>query len=785
MSISTHFVSQWKEPKPVEIPASLRQEIAGPELLLQTLVRRGYSDPAKAKAFLNPNEYAPASALELPGMETAITRLHKALTNHEKIGIWGDFDVDGQTSTSILVGGLRKLGADVSYHIPVRESEGHGILLVPLQSFLSSGISLLITCDTGITANEPIAWAMQTGVDVIVTDHHSLPETLPPAYCNIDPQLLSDENHPLRTLSGSGVAYKVIEQLYLELGRPQEALEFVDLAAFGLVADVATLTQDARYLVQRGLEQMRISPRPAFAKIFSDNNISPEQINEETLSFTLAPRMNAVGRLSDANPMVEFLLSQDAVLIATTVNRIEGLNSQRKLLCDQVFRGALAQIEQAPRLLDSALLLLAHPGWPGGVVGIVASRLVELFHRPAILMNVKDGIARGSARSIEGVNVTQALVENRQLLSGFGGHPMAAGMSAPEENIDQLRRGLSRSVERMMQEANVEPTLEVDALMNLPEIDLDLLDAINQMAPFGPGNPPLQFTAHDLELMEAMPIGKTKEHQKMTVASKDGSQNGLIWWQSTELPRPNNRFDLLYKARINHFRNKIEVQYEWVDFRERIEESSASLQKRRKKALLNLDMRSSANSLEDLGSIRAEQDVLVWAEGSIELPESSKPRSELTKHNTLVIWTPPPSPSVLESALLQVKPQKIYWFNNLSAEAELKELVRNCYRWVIKQVKIDSEIDISLDSLAGSLATTSRIALFALKGLQAQGQLMIKELEAGQISIRNSKQTPIPAQLPAIQQEIQSLNREVMAYRELYSRTAVIAHLLPQSFKPE
>ncbi|MEA5077401.1 MAG: single-stranded-DNA-specific exonuclease RecJ [Anaerolineaceae bacterium] len=784
MSTPTHFITQWKEPAPVVIPEALRQAIAGPDLLLETLVRRGFSDPDKARGFLYPDEYIPTSGLQLPGMEKAIARIRKALDAQEKIGIWGDFDVDGQTSTSILVGALRKLGADVSYHIPIRASEGHGILWEPLQTFLSSGVTLLITCDTGISANEPIAQAMQTGVDVIVTDHHTLPETLPAAFAIVDPQLVA-EDHPLRTLSGSGVAYKVVEQLFFELGQPQAATEFVDLAAFGLIADVATLTQDARYLVQRGLQQMRNAPRPAFARIFSDNSVSPEQINEETISFTLAPRMNAVGRLSDANPMVEFLLTQDPVLIATTTNRIEGLNSERKLLCDQVFRGALAQIEQNPRVLDSSLLLLAHPGWPGGVVGIVASRMVELYHRPAILMNVAEGVARGSARSIDGVNVTQALVENKHLLNTFGGHPMAAGMATPEDNIDQLRRGLSRSVDRMMLEENVQPTLEVDAIINLPEIDLDLLDALNLLAPFGPGNPPLQFAAPDLELMEAMPIGKTKEHQKMIVQSRDGSQNSLLWWQSVELPRPLNRFDLLYKARINHFRNKTEVQFEWVDYRERLEESTATLQKRRKKNLVNLDMRNSANPLEDLEAIRAEQDVLIWAEGLANLPEGGKTRTELSKQATLVIWTQPPSPRILEEALQQVKPQKIYWFANQPVETELKELIRNCFRLVNSKLASQSERECDLNALAGSLATTPRIVWLALKGLQMQGQLSVTELEAGKIKLSLSKLPPAPGDLPALQQEMLALHRESTAYRELFTRTAVIAHLLPQSMKAD
>lgn len=784
MSAPAHFTLQWVEPGPIKIPEALRQAVAGPELLLQTLVRRGYDDPQSARAFLFPDEYQPTPATELPGMEKAIQRIQLALKKKEKIGIWGDFDVDGQTSTSILVAGLRKLGAEVAYHIPIRESESHGILLEPLKAFLQLGVSLLITCDTGISANEPIAYAMQSGVDVIVTDHHTLPESLPAAFAIVDPQLV-DLNHPLRTLSGSGVAYKVMEQLFSEMDDPTAVTQWVDLAAFGLVADLATLRGDARYLVQRGLEQMRSHPRPAFDKIFSDNNIAPQQVNEETLSFVLAPRLNAVGRLADANPMVEFLLSEDPVAIAPQANLIEGLNNQRKLLCDQVFRGALAQIEQNPKLLDSALLLLAHPGWPGGVVGIVASRLVELYHRPAILMNIHEGIARGSARSIEGVNITQALVENKALLTTFGGHPMAAGMATTEENIDLLRRGLSRSVARMLEEAKVQPSLEVDAVLELGKIDLDLMASLNQMAPYGPGNPPLQFMAKELELIDAIPFGKTREHLQMITRAREGTQYSIIWWQGVELPRPENRFDLAFKTSVNTFKGKVEVRFEWVDFRETASESEKSARKRKIKQLIHLDFRKSTHPEEDIQSLLSEQPVMVWGEGQAAAPLQSYIRTQLSPAQVLVLWTPPPSPGVLQQALDIVKPQKLCWFNNLPQETELKELIRSGYLLIKSGLAGKEEALFSIEEIAAKLATTGKIALMALAGFQAQGQLVLAGQEGDSIRVQNRKTSPSPDRVSEIQAILISLQREVTAYRELYARAPLVSQLLPDAYKAE
>ncbi len=784
MAVNLHFTPQWKEHQPVDIPENLREAVSGPDLLLQTLIRRGMSDPQKARAFLFFDEYKPAPSIEFPDMDKAVQRIKIAIKNHEKIGIWGDFDVDGQTSTSILVGGLRRLSADVVFHIPIRATESHGILLEALRKFLQLGVSLVVTCDTGISANDSIEFAMQSGVDVIVTDHHSLPEILPAAYALINPHFLP-ENHSLQTLSGSGVAYKVIEQLFQEFGQIDQANEFIDLAALGLVADLATLTGDARYLVQRGLEQMRNHPRPAFKKIFAENDIQASQVNEETISFVLAPRMNAVGRLSDANPMVEFLLSEDPVYIATTVNLIEGLNSQRKILCSQVLNGALSQLEQNPKLLDHSLLLLSHQKWPAGVIGIVASRLVELYHRPAILMNITDSLARGSARSIENVDISKALVENKELLESFGGHPMAAGLVAAEENIESLRRGLSRSVTRMIEEAKIEPILEIDSNMDLSCIDLDLLSSLDLLAPFGPGNPPLQFVAKNLELVEAIPFGKGKEHLQMLVQSSDGTQYHVVWWQGADLPQPENRFDLVYKTRINIFRGVVEVRFEWVDFREISEEIVSSRQKGRKKKIINLDYRDSRNPEQVLQNILTEQPAQVWSEGLVKCPVSTRNRIELSNSSTLVIWTAPPSPQVFLQILEKVKPEKLYWFNKQTNILNLRDLIRECYSLLRKTCSENSSCFVSVEEYSMWLGTTPQIVNLIIQGLQAQGLLEVSSEEGYSRNIRLKRTNVDNSKIKEIQASLETLQKEIQAYRELYQKTPVVIDLLPGYYKSE
>ncbi len=278
-------------------------------------------------------------------------------------------------------------------------SESHGINIPHLQEILDHGAKLILTCDTGITAHEAVEVARTRGVDMIITDHHDLPESLPPAVAIVNPKLLPEE-HPLATLSGSGVAYKLSEELFARFGRSNEAARQLDLASLGLVADLARLTGDARYLVQRGLEALRNTSRLGLQIIMEMAELVPAALTEEHIGFVIGPRLNALGRLGDANPAVDLLTTTDAVRARVLATQLEGLNAQRQLLCSQVTRAAEAQLQADPALLTKPVLVLGHPSWPGGVVGIVASRLVERYRKPAILFSTPAGEpAHGSARS--------------------------------------------------------------------------------------------------------------------------------------------------------------------------------------------------------------------------------------------------------------------------------------------------------------------------------------------------------------------------------------------------
>src|SRR5688572_7251813 len=407
-------MTRWINPAPVEIPASFA-DLNLPPLIAQTLVRRGITDVEAARAFLQPDTIP---STPFPGIEKAVDVINRFIDNsditsessgvptrkNQMICVWGDFDVDGQTSTALLVQTLRALGANVTYYIPIRGKEGHGIHIQSLKPIIDNGTKLIITCDTGVTAHEAIEYADSRNVDVVITDHHELGETLPNARAIVNPKLLPGA-HILTNLAGVGVAYKLAEALLHSQGSKIEqrisANTLLDLVALGLVADVALLKGETRSLVQRGIQILRNTGRIGLRVMAELSGTSLESLTEETIGFSFAPRLNALGRLSDANPAVELLLSHDPARVRVLAAQIEGLNAQRRLLTNQVYEAAEAQLREHPDLLSEPALILTNQNWPGGVVGIVANKLVERYHKPAILLTESNnGVLRGSARSV-------------------------------------------------------------------------------------------------------------------------------------------------------------------------------------------------------------------------------------------------------------------------------------------------------------------------------------------------------------------------------------------------
>lgn len=671
--------------------------------------------------------------------------------------------MDGQTSTALLVAALRELGADVLHHIPVRATDSHGVHIPGLKELAAQGVKLVVTCDVGVTAHAAAQASRELGMDFLITDHHGLPETLPDAVAVVNPQRLP-EDHPLRTLSGVGVAYQLAKALYTRAGRQSEVEELLDLVALGLVADLADLSGDARYLAQLGLERLREKPRLGLRLLLEQANVNSDHLNEEHISFVLAPRLNAIGRLSDANPMVDFLLNQDEVQARVTATRLEGMNAERKLLCDQVFRGAQAQLEAHPELLELPILVLNHPEWHPGVVGIVASRLVDLYHRPAILLvTPPGGPARGSARSVEGIHITAAIADNAHLLLGYGGHPMAAGMALPAENISAFRFGLAASIQRQLAGKPLDPKLTIDAWLTLDQVSLPLVESLAPLAPFGMGNPSLTFGLRGLALQSVQFIGKTREHLKLTVADIQGRTLQVLYWQGAGAPLPDGPFDLACVLRASDFQGRRDVQVEWVAFRPAPMEHPGLLK------LGYLDLRDAIDPAAALMNQPELKEALIWQEGQQLSPLPGFARNRLEPASNLLIWTPPPSRAVFQSMLLKVQPRHLI-FMAVDPQIDqpqafikrLSGLVRYCLGKTAGRAR--------LEDIAAACAHTEAAILCGLNWLAANGHIRFET--AGDEVYLSAGGEAAPADLPKIEFELKMMLEETAAYRNYYRHAA-------------
>jgi single-stranded-DNA-specific exonuclease len=753
----------WLNPVETQVPAPLQEAVGGHPLVAQTLVRRGLADPSAALAFLDPRRYAPAPPEDFPGMQQACKRIEHALKDRERISVWGDFDVDGQTSTALLVEVLRSLGGEPGYHIPVRARESHGINIPNLKLILEKGADLLITCDTGITAHDALAYAQERGLDVIVTDHHALGESLPPALAHITPRLLPP-GHPLGTLPGVGAAYKLAEALLTRADRADEAKGLLDLVALGIVADLAVQTGDARYLLQRGLETLRHTERPGLHAIMELAEVDPGWLSEEHIAFAIAPRLNALGRLDDANPAVELLTTHNPQRARALAQQLEGLNARRQLLTRQVLQSALKQIERDPALLDPPVLVLSNPEWPAGVIGITASELVERYQRPVLLLaSPKEAPARGSARSVDGIDITACIATQRELLLSFGGHPMAAGLALDPANLPAFRRGLARAVSKMLKSGGVPPeaSLILDGDIRLDELSLDLVADFERLAPFGAGNPPLIFAVRDLSLASAQEIGREREHLLLTVEDRAGLTQKALWWGGAAWPRPEGRFDLACKIRSTDFRGQRDLQVEWVDFRPLTEPAVEITTPRRE----IIDHRGAVHPRTLLEELRSQGEVCIWAEGEARARLDGMERGALVPAQVMAIWTAPAGRAELLSALAAVHPQVVALFGlepeTTDPQAFLARLT-GLVKFVLNKETKGSEVDLT--RLAGATAQRENAVRCGLEWLAASGHIRLEEAPGGALFLHLGSGQPTTDPGPSLTC-LKSILEETAAYR--------------------
>jgi single-stranded-DNA-specific exonuclease len=760
----------WHDPESVTVPDALQAYVGGHPLVAETLVRRGITSVEAARAFLDPDIYEPTPPDALPDLLKAAERIEAAIDRGEHILVWGDFDVDGQTSTSLLVATLRDLGADVGYHIPVRATESHGIQVPYLKTELEVGVDVVLTCDTGVSEHEAVAYANAQDVDVVITDHHELPEDpLPEAVAVVNPHRLP-EDHALATLPGVGVAYKLAEALYARAGRPDDVEAHLDLVALGIVADVATQTGETRYLLQRGMEALRNTKRVGLQALMRKARIQPAELNTGHIGFGLGPRLNALGRLDDANVIVDFLTTDDLAQARIVAAQLERLNTQRQRLCDAVEAGAEAQLARDPALLEPAALVLANPNWHPGVIGIVASRLVERYNRPTVLFQAPEGgTARGSARSIEGCHIRDAIATQAHLLEGFGGHAGAAGLALPAERVEAFRVGLSRAVREQVGEQPPRPPLQIAGTVPLAALSLALVDDFERLAPFGEGNPLPVLATSGLVVERYAKIGRKQNHLKVRVTDAEGNERPVLFWRAAPEDLPAGRFDLAYTARANTFRGERQLQLTWQDARPVVAPEVAAPEP---EGVDISDYRREPHPKTLWQPLLDAEGVVVWAEADHR--KLGVTREALDAADHLVIWTAPPGPEVLEAARAKVNPQTITLFfvdPGLDTASTFVPRLAGLVKYALNHR--GGRVDVA--ALAAAMAHREITVRKGVAWLVARGDVTVVRRDADEIELQQGRGEPDLARAADIAADLTALLMETAAYRKHLRRADVEA----------
>jgi single-stranded-DNA-specific exonuclease len=564
--------------------------------IAQLLVNRGLESLETAKIFIEPESLVlPSPLVDFPDLALSVELLENAIASGEKIAICGDYDADGMTSTALLLRALRWLGAKVDYAIPSRMHEGYGINCRIIEEFHSEGVGLVLTVDNGISAFEPVARARELGLKVIITDHHDIPQRLPPANAILNPKLI-DEASPYRGVAGVGVAYILAVSLAQQLGQANSGIlkPLLELFTLGTIADLAPLTGVNRRWVKRGLQQLPKSQLAGIQALIQMSGVKGKGVQEtqkiptsnqktlqpDDIGFRLGPRINAVGRIADPQVVIELLTTDDMGIALERAMQCEDINRQRQEMCEQIEKDAIAFVENyyVTSLQRHRVLVVVQPNWHHGVIGIVASRLVERYGVPVFIgTDEGDGKIRGSARGIPEFNVFEALEYCDDLLGKYGGHRAAGGFSFPADNLEDMRSRLSQYANKYLELQHLKPLLKIDALTSFDEINQDFYQQLRTLEPCGIENSTPIFYSVDVRVSEQTSVGKG--HIKMTLSqiistsphSDDcGNQRysikAIAWRWRDYFPLP-TLVDIAYKLRENEFNGNTTIELEVVGVR--------------------------------------------------------------------------------------------------------------------------------------------------------------------------------------------------------------------------
>lgn len=550
-----HVLKKWivSSPDPEKVK-SIQSKYALSFLQAHILCSRWGEDEEAIASFLSQPEPAFFDPFLLDDMQTAVKRIEQALAEGERICVFGDYDCDGLTSMAVLISYLQNLGAEIYPYLPDRDNEGYGMNSEAVRAIAAEDVTLIITVDNGISATEEIALAKTLGIDVIVTDHHQPREILPDAVAILNPHLQKDNPEIYADLAGVGVVFKLICALE---GDDQEIFSFYgDFFALGTVADLVPLTGENRTIAKFGLPNLWESQNLGLQCLLQEANINPETADEQTVAFFLAPRINAAGRLGQAQIVLELFLTEDEEQAQTLARQICDLNLQRRSLEEQVLKEIALYIHQNPHLLNERVLILCGKSWHQGILGILASKLIDRFGKPCLLLSEENGEIRGSGRSVQGFNLFEIVHRQNKLLLRYGGHPMAVGLTILPENLQDFTDAVQQDAKKLYPKMP-DPSVFVDKELNIHQATTEAIAQLSALGPFGMGNPVPEFVFRDCLLQEIIPIGAAK-HLKLKF-SQDGESFFAVLFRTAPahfLYKPGDVLDFSCSCKIDVYKEK-------------------------------------------------------------------------------------------------------------------------------------------------------------------------------------------------------------------------------------
>lgn len=536
-----------------------------PPILRQILYNRGYATHESAKYYLQAQKPEGTTPNNLFGIPEAVERIQRAISQRERIAIYGDYDVDGVTATALLIQYLKIHGADVVGYIPNRFDEGYGLNIDALDVLKTDGVSLVITVDCGIRSIEEANHAKKIGLDLIISDHHHPGPELPEAIAVIDPKQPHDP-YPEKELAGVGLAYKIIEALnnFQEKSIIHHE-DFLDLVALGTIADLAPLIGENRYLVRKGLMSLKTPHRQGIMSLIGVAGLNPNTITATDIGFALGPRLNAAGRLDSAKAALDLLITKDVRKAAYLAQELEIKNRKRQKITQEIQAQAEEiAIAQNP---DALLLFAVHPDFNPGVVGLAASRLTDRYYRPSIVGQIGEEFTRASCRSINDFHITSALDQCADILEYYGGHAAAAGFTIRNEKLPELQDRLSFIAHEQLNLIDLRPTINADIEISLSELEPRIIEYLDWLQPTGYGNPQAVFTSRNLNVRDSRTVGREKTHLKMTVGDGWVVFDAIAFRQGHWQEKMPKQVDLMYTFEVNDFRGRQTLQLNVKDIK--------------------------------------------------------------------------------------------------------------------------------------------------------------------------------------------------------------------------